>query len=306
MTETTLVQVGNRQLKLTNLSKVLYPETGFTKGQVLAYYTRMAPVLLGHLRGRALTLKRYPNGVDQPFFYEKNCPEHRPGWVKTATVQSRHRLGGIGYCVVEDVAALAWVANLGSIELHTSLALVKDVTRPTMMVFDLDPGEPAGMLDAIRVGQDLRSLLRRLGLECYPKVSGSKGLHVYIPLNTKVTYEQTKTTAREIALMLERHDPEHVTSVMRKDLRAGKVFIDWSQNDEHKTTVCVYSLRAKGRPMVSTPVMWNELVRALKRANADALIFDPDMTIWRAEKLGDLFAAMLTQKQQLQSLVARQ
>ena len=296
--ESTQVTLRGKSLSLSNLSKVLYPETGFTKGQMIAYYVRMAPILLPYLKGRALTLKRYPNGVTAPFFYEKNCPVHRPAWVKTARVMSSRSPEGVAYCTINTEPGLAWVANLGTIELHTSLALAKDVTRPTMMVFDLDPGEPATILDSARIALALHDMLARLKLQSFPKVSGSKGVHVYVPLNTAVTYEQTKSLSRDIAILMERHE-KNVTSVMKRDLRAGKVFIDWSQNDEHKTTVCVYSLRAKDRPTISCPVTWKELARAESSASVSALAFDPDMAIWRAEHLGDLFQPVRTLRQRL-------
>ncbi len=239
------VSVAGKRMNLSNLEKVLYPETHFTKGQVIDYYLKMAPTILPHLKNRALTLKRYPGGVEGQFFYEKHCPSHRPDWVQTAAIHSNRNGEAVNYCVVKDRATLAWVANLASLELHTSLAKVKDVGRPTMMAFDLDPGPPADMLDCIRVGKRLRKLLSEMGLESFPKTSGGKGLHIYVPLNTPATFEQTKEFAHNMARLFEHEDPDHVLSMMSRSAREGKVFMDWSQNDQHKTTVCVYSLRAR-------------------------------------------------------------
>ena len=303
MAQDVQVEVEGRRLNLTNLDKVLYPETGFTKGQVIDYYTRVAPAVLPHLRDRPLTLKRYPNGVDAPFFYEKQCPQHRPDWVETAEVWSRHSKRTIGYCLVNDLPALVWVANLASLELHTQLHCGADPDRPTMVAFDLDPGPPADVLDCAQVALWLREVLGDLGLEAFAKSSGSKGMQVYVPLNTpKVTYDDTKGFARALAQLLEKQHPKDVVSVMRKDLRKGKVFIDWSQNDEHKTTVCVYSLRARPEPTVSTPVSWDEVEKAHDSGNADALKFEAPDVIDRVSKHEDLFAPVVELEQRLPSL----
>ena len=227
--------VEGRKLPVSNLNKVLYPKAGFTKGQVIDYYIRVAPVLLPHLKDRPLTMKRYPNGVDKEFFYEKNCPAHRPSWVKTARVWSEGNQREMHYCLIQDLPTLVWAANLADIELHTSLARKKDVARPTMMVFDLDPGPPANIVQCCQVGLWLRDLLTDLKLKSWPKTSGSKGLQVYVPLNTSVTFDQTKELSRALAEHLEREHSKLVLSKMAKALRAGKVFVDWSQNDEHKT-----------------------------------------------------------------------
>jgi bifunctional non-homologous end joining protein LigD len=291
------VRVGRREVSVSNLDKVLYPATGFTKGEAIAYYTRIAPVLMPHLKGRPLTLKRYPNGVEAEHFYEKMCPAHRPDWVATTRVQTTTR--PIDFCVVEDAATLVWVANLASLELHTLLSRENDVTRPTMMVFDHDPGEGVGLLECIRVALKFRDMLARLGLESFAKTSGGKGLHLYVPLNTPVTFDQTKAFSHAIAQVLEREAPESVTTVMRKDLRRGKVFLDWSQNDRHKTTVCAYSLRARHRPTVSTPVEWEELERAAKKKDASGLVFETEDVLRRVEKKGDLFAPVLRVRQKL-------
>jgi bifunctional non-homologous end joining protein LigD len=242
-------------------------------------------------------MKRYPNGVDKEFFYEKNCPAHRPSWVKTARVWSHGNQRDMDFCLFQDLPTLVWAANLADLELHTSLARKKDVARPTMMVFDLDPGPPAHIVQCCQVGLWLRDLLADLKLKSWPKTSGSKGLQVYVPLNTPVTFDQTKELSRALAQHLEREHPKLVLSKMAKALRAGKVFVDWSQNDEHKTTVNVYSLRAKEQPTVSTPVSWEEVERTLKKKDAGLLTFPSDRVLQRVEKLGDLFAPVNTLKQ---------
>jgi bifunctional non-homologous end joining protein LigD len=296
------LKVGNKQVKVSNLAKVLYPAAGFTKQDVIDYYVGIADVMLKHLKGRTVTLKRYPNGSQDVFFYEKNCPIHRPEWVTTANVPSANRTGGINYCLIENKASLAWVAQIASLELHTSLAKAPDVAKPTMMVFDLDPGPPADIIDCIHVALRMRDVLKRLGLESFPKTSGGKGLHFYVPLNTPgITFEQTKAFARAVAELFEREDPERVTSSMKKALRKGKVLVDWSQNDEHKTTVNVYSLRARERPTVSTPVTWKELEDAFDARDASSLICEARDVLSRVSKRGDLFAQVLTLKQRLPS-----
>ncbi|MDP9253444.1 MAG: non-homologous end-joining DNA ligase [Verrucomicrobiota bacterium] len=291
--------VEGRKLRVSNLNKVLYPKAGFTKGQLIDYYIRIAPVLLPHLKDRPLTMKRYPNGVEGEFFYEKNCPSHRPAWVKTAKVWSEGNQREMRYCLAQDLPTLVWAANLADIELHTSLARKKDVTRPTMMVFDLDPGAPADIVQCCQVGLWLRDLLGEMKLKSFAKTSGSKGLQVYVPLNTPVTFDQTKGLSRVVAGHLERAHPNLVTSNMSKALRKGKVFVDWSQNDEHKTTVNVYSLRAKEQPTVSTPVTWEEVETALKKKDAKVLTFTSDRVLRRVDKLGDLFEPIETLKQKL-------
>jgi len=300
----TVVDIQGKQLKLSNLEKVMYPETGFTKGQLIDYYARIAPALLPHLKGRPLTMKRYPSGVKGEFFYEKNCPVHRPEWVKTAPIWSEGNNRWMDYCLVEDLATLVWAGNLADIELHTSLSLAKKVEQPTFLVFDLDPGAPANMVQCCQVGLWVRKIFDKLGLESFPKTSGSKGLQVYVPLNTAVTYERTKPFAKEIARVLERAYPDRVVSDMKKALRTNKVFVDWSQNDQYKTTVCVYSLRAKERPTVSTPVTWKEVEQCLKKKDADLLVFTSDQTLARVEKHGDLFEPVLKLKQRLPKIEA--
>ena len=284
---------------MSNLDKVLYPATGFTKGDVINYYVQVSPVLLPHLKGRALTLKRYPNGVDKPFFYEKTCPSHRPAWVKTQGVWSEGRNDSIDYCTVDDLPTLVWLANLADLELHTFLARAKKPQLPTAMVFDLDPGPPATIVECCRVGLRLRAVLESAGLESYAKTSGSKGLQLYIPLNTPTTFNATKTFAHEAAEKLELDDPALVVSRMQKTLRQGKVLIDWSQNDDHKTTVCVYSLRAKERPSVSMPVTWKEVEQCAKQKDPGMLAFEPQDVLARLDSGGDLFAPLLKAKQRL-------
>ena len=291
--------VEGKKLSVSNLDKVLYPKVGFTKGQVVDYYIRIAPVLLPHLQDRPLTMKRYPNGVEGEFFYEKNCPSHRPTRVKTAKVWSEGNKRMMNYCLANDLPTLVWAANLADLELHTSLARKRNVAQPTMMVFDLDPGAPADIVQCCQVGLWLRELLSKMKLKSFAKTSGSKGLQVYVPLNTPVMFDQTKDVSRALAQLLEREHSDLVTSNMSRVLRKGKVFVDWSQNDEHKTTICVYSLRAKQEPSVSTPVTWDEVANCLKKKKADLLKFRSDKTLARVEKMGDLFEPVEKLKQKL-------
>jgi bifunctional non-homologous end joining protein LigD len=298
------IEVQGKLLKLSNLEKVLYPATGFSKQQVIDYYVRIAPAMVPHLAGRALTRKRYPNGVDEEFFYEKNAPQHRPDWVKTAPIWSGANRRTIHYILADDLATLVWLANLAAIELHPSLALAKDITCPTMMVFDLDPGPPANIVQCCQVGIWLREIFDHFGLQSFPKTSGSKGLQVYVPLNTPTNYESTKTFAHALAQLLEHDHPDMVVSDMKKTIRTGKVLVDWGQNDEHKTTIAVYSLRAREHPTVSTPVTWDEVERTLKKKDANLLVFEARQTVSRVEKMGDLFAPVLELKQRLPDLKA--
>ncbi len=296
------VEVEGRRLALSNLGKVMYPETGFTKGQVIDYYTRVAPVLLPHLRGRPLTLKRYPNGVEEGHFYEKQCPSHRPEWVRTAAVWSRRNKREIDFCLADDLPTLVWLANIADLELHTSLSLAEDVERPTALVFDLDPGPPATIVECAQVGTWLRGIFDELGMESFPKTSGSKGLQVYVPLNTPVSYDETKPFARALAQLLERQHGELVVSRMKKDLRGGKVLVDWSQNVDHKTTVCVYSLRARERPTVSTPLEWDEVDALIEGGDPEAVAFDSKEALDRVDHHGDLFAPVASLEQRLPDL----
>jgi bifunctional non-homologous end joining protein LigD len=297
------VDVDGRPLRLSNLDKIMYPKAGFTKRDLIDYYVRVAPVVLPHLHARPLTLKRYPDGVEGPHFYEKQCPSHRPEWVQTAAIWSRHNKRNIDFCLVNDLPTLVWAANLADIELHTSLSLAAAIERPAMMVFDLDPGPPANIIACCRVALHLRDLFEQVGLETFAKTSGSKGLQVYVPLNDDaITYEDTKPFARAVAELLEKQHPKQIVSRMTKSLRPGKVLIDWSQNDEHKTTVCVYSLRAKERPTVSTPVTWEEVEAASRRRSGKVLTFEHDDVLARVEERGDLFAPVLTLRQGLPTL----
>jgi bifunctional non-homologous end joining protein LigD len=291
------IEIGGRRLRLTNLEKVLFPEANYTKAKVIDYYARIAPVMVPHLRDRPVTLKRYPAGAHTTPFYEKNCPKHKPDWVSTAPMKTSRK--EINLCLINDVAALVWIANLASLEVHTYLARSKSLDRPDFLAFDLDPGPPGGVIASGGIALRLRDVLRDVGLETFPKVSGGKGLHVYAPLNTGATFDQTKHFAHEMARRMERDDPEGITSNMRKDLRKNKVFVDWSQNDRHKTTVCVYSMRAREAPTVSAPVAWDELEDAVKRRDEEALRFSPEAVLERVEKLGDLFAPVLSLKQKL-------
>lgn len=296
------IEIQGKHLKLSNLDKVLYPAAGFTKRQIIDYYVRIAPAMLPHLKDRPLTRKRYPNGVDEEFFYEKNAPQHRPDWVKTVPIWSEGNRRTVHYILANDLPTLVWLANLAAIELHPSLSLAKDVSSPTMMVFDLDPGPPANIVQCCRVGMWLREIFDHFGLQSFPKTSGSKGLQIYVPLNTPTNYEETKTFSHALAQLLEHEHPDMVVSDMKKQVRTGKVLVDWSQNDEHKTTVAVYSLRARERPTVSTPVTWEEVEQALKKKDATMLVFEAPQTIKRFEKMGDLSAPLLTLKQRLPDL----
>jgi len=302
MSTPTIVEVGGRKLKLTNLDKVLYPATGFTKGQVVDFYVRIAPMLVPHLAGRPLTMKRYPEGVDQEYFFEKNAPMHRPDWVKTAPIWSESNHRTIHFILANDLPTLVWIANLASIELHPSLSLAADIRTPTAIVFDLDPGPPANIVQCAQVGLWVREIFDHFGLQSFPKTSGSKGLQIYIPLHTKTSYEQTKSFAHAVACLLEQEHPELVVSDMKKAVRTNKVFVDWSQNDEHKTTISIYSLRAREHPTVSTPVAWDEVEQALRKKDAGRLAFEAKDVLARVEKTGDLFAPVLKLKQQLPQL----
>jgi bifunctional non-homologous end joining protein LigD len=291
-----LVEVDGRQLKVSNLDKVLYPDARFTKAEVISYYVRVAPAMVPHIGDRGVTLRRYPNGVDEQSFFEKRCASHRPDWIGVVEGPG-DRNGTIGYCALDSTAALAWAANMAALEIHAPMARGNDIDRPTMCVFDLDPGPRTGMQECAEVALDIRGVLDNLaGLACWPKTSGSKGLQVYVPLNTKHTHEHCSEFAQAVAQVLEKHHPKSVTSTMAKSARPGKVFIDWSQNSRHKTTVAVYSLRAKARPTVSTPVTWDEVESAA--AGAD-LSYEASEVIERLDEQGDLFAPTITVQQKL-------
>jgi bifunctional non-homologous end joining protein LigD len=302
MSKASVVEIEGKHLSLTNLDKVLYPATGFTKGQVIDYYARIAPVLLPHLKDHPLTLKRYPGGVDQEYFFEKNATQHRPDWVKTAPIWSGGNQRDVNYILANDLPTLIWIANLAAIELHPSLSLAKDITSPRSMVFDLDPGAPANIVQCCQVGMWLREIFEHFGLQSFPKTSGSKGLQIYVPLNLPTSYEATKPFAHALARLLENEHRELVVSDMKKQLRVGKIFVDWSQNDQHKTTISVYSLRARERPTVSTPVTWEEVEQALKKKDATLLVFEASQVLDRVQKMGDLFEPVLKLKQKLPKL----
>jgi bifunctional non-homologous end joining protein LigD len=302
MAKDAVIEVDGKQLKLSNLDKILYPVAKFTKGQIIDYYARIAPVLLPHFKGRPLTLKRYPGGVDTEYFYEKNAPSHRPDWVKTAPIWSEGNNRNVNYILLDDLPTLIWVANLASIELHPSLSLAKDIDRPSTMVFDLDPGPPADIVQCAQVGLWLREIFEHFGLQCFPKTSGSKGLQIYVPLHTATTYDETKPFAHALARLLEQEHRDLVVSDMKKQLRVGKVLVDWSQNDRHKTTVGVYSLRARERPTVSTPIRWEEVERVFKKKDGSSLVFEASDVLERVKKMGDLFEPVLTLKQKLPNL----
>ena len=296
MPANTIITIGDIELKLSNLDKVFY-SNGFTKGEVIDYYIRIAPVLLPHIKDRPMTLKRYPHGADDKFFYQKECPANRPGWFNTVPVWSDGRGTHINFCLIDSLPSLIWATNMAVLELHPSLSFSSNTACPSLMVFDLDPGPPANMVECSEVALMLRSILETYGLRSFPKTSGSKGLQVYVPLNVSSSYEQTKTFSHFLAKALEKHRPDLIVAKMKKDLRAGKVFIDWSQNDEHKTTVSVYSLRAKDHPSVSTPVTWTEVQAVYNEQKPDLLDFDSRQVLERVKLHGDLFAQVLSVKQ---------
>jgi bifunctional non-homologous end joining protein LigD len=297
-----IIELKGRRLSLSNLEKVLYPSCGFTKAHVQEYYRRISAFILPHLQDRALTLKRYPEGVDSPFFFEKRCPSHRPPWVRTAEIR-RDDGELMTVCLVNDLETLLWVANLASLELHVPLARAASPETPDAMVFDLDPGEPANILHCARVALILRELLSRLGLTSRVKSSGQKGLHVLVPLNSPgVTFEDTKTFSRTVAVILEKNYPELVTAKMAREARKGKVFINWSQNDSSLTMICVYSLRAREKPYVSFPLDWGKLEQLAGAGDPERLQVLHDEAVRRAEETGDLFEEVLTKQQKLPHL----
>jgi bifunctional non-homologous end joining protein LigD len=299
------VEVDGRELKLTNLDKVLYPKTGFSKGEMVDYYAKVAAAMVPHLKGRAVTLRRFPEGVDDldSAFFEKRCPKHRPKWVKTTNVRAGPNAGNIDFCVCDGRPTLIWMAQLAAIELHPSLSLGRAPTRPTVLAFDLDPGPPAEIVNCCRVALRLRDMFGHFGVQSFPKTSGSKGMQVYVPLNSKkVNYDTTKPFAKAIAQLLEKQTPDQVVSKMKKVERGGKVFVDWSQNHRSKTTIAVYSLRARERPTASTPVTWDEVEAVADSGDGSSLIFEADAVLDRIDRLGDLFAPVLELQQQLPEL----
>jgi len=293
-----VIDVEGHHLTLSNLEKVLYPATGATKAAVIAYYSKVAPAMLPHLAGRAVTMVRFPDGVEGNSFFEKRCPSHAPRWVHTGQVDP-----GLVACVVDDAATLVWMANLAALELHTLQARVADPDHPTSMVFDLDPGPPADVLACARVALELQSTLTSLGLRSVAKTSGSKGLHLAVPVRG-ATADETKAVALGLGQLLAKRAPDRVTVNMAKEQRPNRVFVDWSQNDRHKTTVAAYSLRAQPRPMVSAPVTWDEVSDALDAGDQGALAFDADEVLARVERLGDPYATNLDADQELPALGA--
>jgi bifunctional non-homologous end joining protein LigD len=299
----TVVAVAGRRLSLANLEKELYPASGFTKADVLDYYRRAADVILPHLSGRALTLKRYPEGVDKDSFFEKRCPAHRPPWVKTAQISRRDADEAMTVCLVDDLATLMWVQNLAALELHVPLARAASPETPDAVVFDLDPGAGAGIPECARVALLLRDLFARLKLTGSVKTSGRKGLHLFVPLNRgEATFAETKSFSRAVAETLQHDHPDLVTAKMARELRAGKVFINWSQNSASKTMVCVYSLRAEEQPTVSFPLTWPEVAAVHRRGASGTVRITAAEALGRIERNGDLFREVLRKRQKLPRL----
>jgi bifunctional non-homologous end joining protein LigD len=296
-----MIEIDGRELVLSNLDKVLYPDAGFSKGDVIDYYLQVADTMLTHLADRPVTRKRYPNGVHEPFFFEKNAPGHRPDWVETVTIPSRDR--PVDYVVCSDTATLVWLANLAALELHTNLGRVPHPETPQYVVFDLDPGPRTSIVECCRVALMLRDMFTRLELESMAKTSGSKGLQMYIPLNDPdVSYAATSAFAKTVAELWEREAPDLVVSRMTKAIRRGKVLIDWSQNNRVKTTVCAYSIRARDQPTVSTPVSWREVTSCARAGDPDRLRFTTAQVLSRIRRRGDLFADAAALSQSLPAL----
>ena len=289
------VTVDGRQLSVSNLDKVMYPLIGFTKAQVIDYYARVAPVMLAHIEDRGITLRRWPDGVTGESFFEKRCPKHRPGWVGTCAGPG-DRGGSIDYCRLDSVASLAWSANLAALEIHAPMARCADIDSPTMVVFDLDPGAPATIIECCRVALHIREVLDAVALAAWAKTSGSKGLQLYVPLNRPHTHDHAAGFARAAAQLLEQRMPAAVVSVMKRSLRPNKVFIDWGQNAHFKTTIAPYSLRGRDRPTASTPITWDEVSDG---ADGEPLTFTAPEVLERVDELGDLFAPTLTVEQDL-------
>lgn len=299
-TERVTVQVGGRTLQVSSLTKVLYPETGFTKADVIDYYVQVAPTMLGHISDRGITLRRFPNGVEANSFFEKRCPSHRPDFVD-AVQGPGDRGGPVYYCRFDEVASLAWAANIAALELHAPMARYTDLETPTMVVFDLDPGPGTDISHCARIAELISETLAGIGLLGYPKTSGSKGLQVYIPLNTPHTHEHASGFALAVARVLEANYPELVVTTQAKAARQDRVLIDWSQNSRHKTTIAPYSMRGRPHPTVSTPVTWDEVADA---NCAESLRFETAEVLERVEAHGDLFAPTLDQRQELPPLKA--
>ncbi len=296
----TTVAVGSRQLTLSNLDKVMYPDASFTKAEVIDYYARVAEVMVAHTRARCVTLRRWPDGVNGPNFFEKNCPKHRPEWVHTS-IGPGSRRGEVHYCRLDEPAALVWTANLAALEVHTPMALAEDLDNPRACVFDLDPGPGTGIQQCAQLALEIREVLEAVDLQCVAKTSGSKGMQVYVPLNAtgadSHTHDHCADFARAVGSMLETRHPGGVTTQMAKVERPGRVFVDWSQNAHHKTTVCVYSLRARSRPTVSTPLLWDEVQAGAE--GAEDLVFEAEAVFRRIEVHGDLFSPVIELSQHL-------
>ena len=301
VTSANYVEIDHEVLRLTHLEKTLYPVCGFTKSDLLNYYRKMGPTILPHLRDRPVTLKRFPSGVDGESFYEKRCPTHRPGWVRTGDFQD------VNYCLINDLPSLIWIANLATIELHTTLARIRKMQCPNAIVFDLDPGEGTGLKECAQIAVLLAGFLGQWKLQAFPKTSGSKGLHLYVPLNGSLTYEYATKFARFSAESLALRLPDQVTAVMSKKVRSGKVFIDWSQNMDFKSTICVYSLRAGNHPTISTPLLWPEVHAASKKQTAAVRLqgLSPQDLFRRLMKQGDIFKPVLELRQDLPSVWVR-
>ena len=293
--ERVVVEIDGRRLSVSNLDKVLYPLIGFTKAQVIDYYVKVAPVMVDHIGDRGVTLRRWPDGVTADSFFEKRCPGHRPEWVGTCDGPG-DRGGAIGYCRIDSMAALAWTANLAALEIHSPMARCGEIDSPAMLVFDLDPGSPATIVECCQVALDIRAVLDAVALSSYPKTSGNKGMQLYVPLNVPATHSHASEFALAVAQLLEQQHPTRVLSNMKKSLRKGKVFIDWSQNSRHKTTIAPYSLRANDRPTVSTPITWDEVSDG---ADGEPLVHDSGDVLERIAELGDLFADTLVLEQEL-------
>ncbi len=291
MADGVLSEIGGRQVRLTNLDKVLYPQVGFTKAEVIDYYLRIAPAMLAHVEGRALTFRRWPNGVDGPSFFEKNCPGHRPDWVRVVEGP-----GDVRSCSLEEAAAFAWAGNQAALEVHVPMARGDDLLAPVAVVFDLDPGPPADVITCARVALLVREVLDAVGLRAWAKTSGSKGLQLMVPLHTPATHDRASSFALAVGQLLERQHPDLVLTDMTRARRPGKVLVDWSQNSFHKTTIGVYSLRGRPEPTVSTPVTWDELADA---TSADDLTFVAGDVLARVDAHGDLFAPVAELVQEL-------
>jgi bifunctional non-homologous end joining protein LigD len=294
------------EVKFTNLGKIFFPKGGVTKGEMIKYYVDVAPYILPHLKNRPVTMIRFPDGITGERFYEKNAPRFAPDWIKTARVPRRRESGEINYILINDTPTLAWCANLAALELHPFLHRATKLDQPTHLAFDFDPGEGADLVHCARVAFLVKAILDGLGLESFPKVSGSKGLQLYVPLNTKATYAGTGSFAKAMAELLEREHPDLVVSNMDKARRKGKVLIDWSQNSASKTTVAVYSMRGKrDEPFISMPVTWEELRKLERTGETSPLFFSPAAALTRLKRKGDLFAPVLTMKQSLPKAFGR-